>query len=119
MLCNYHNVCAVTCRRTRFSPTDYTQHSLHQNIFIKHKISSSGCPMSAPTVSFVLSISKLSTRIGNGGSPYRIVQIITMLPSGILCPFNIKLSTRMGNGGSPARCATASCLWKNALCITI
>ena len=34
-------------------PTDYTQHPLHQNIFIKHKISSSVRQMSVPTVCFV------------------------------------------------------------------
>jgi hypothetical protein len=42
-----------------------------------------------------------TSRIGNGGSPYRIVQNITKLRSGILCFFNIKLSSRTGNGSIP------------------
>jgi len=53
MLCNYHNVCAVIYGRMRFSPTDYTQHPLHQNIFIKHNTSSSVRQMSVPTACFV------------------------------------------------------------------
>ena len=82
MLCNYHNVCAVICGRTRFSPTDYTQHPLHQNIFIKHKILSSVRQMSFPTVCFVLLISNYLHERGTAARYYRVGKTIAMLRSG-------------------------------------
>ena len=104
MLCNYHNVCAVICGRTRFSPTDYTQHPLHQNIFIKHKTSSSVRHMSVPTVCFVLLISNYLHERGTAARHYRVGKIITMLRSGIIC--FLTLQTIYTNGerrlaGSP------------------
>ena len=44
---------------------------------------------------------KISSRRASNERPYRIVQTVAMLRSGIIC-FDIhKLSTRIGNGGSP------------------
>ena len=54
---------------------------------------------------YVLVLRKLSSRIGNGGSPcYRFVRTIAMLRSGINVFWHYKLSTRTGNGGSPCSC---------------
>jgi len=108
--------------RTRFAATVYTQHSSHHNILIKQPHSSRRASNERPYFTngerrlaivgrknynnvtlgkYNCLYIKLSTRIGNGGSPYRIVQNITKLRSGILCFFNIKLSSRTGNGSIP------------------
>ncbi|GEM_PF-3486748 len=74
---------------------------------------------------------KLSARTGNGGLPCgRIISAPTKLRKQLKCYARVimfeLLQTVFTNGvqrhaagGSPARRATASCLWKNAFCITI
>ena len=54
-----------------------------------------------------------------GGSPLSGGKNYSNVTLGKYNCLYIKLSARIGNGGSPSRRATASCLWKNAFCITI